>query len=722
MFKNIKLIYQRDLKAIFKYKAALLTISALCILPCLYTLVNVKAIWNPYTSHEVQKIPVAVVNNDQGTTVQGKQMNLGKQIIAQLKHNNQIGWRFVDSKTAQKKVRAGKYYAEIKIPKTFSADLGSIVTANPKKAHIDYIADTKASPMSYKITEAASKTLLNTIKKQFVYQVNSTIFTYLNVAGKKAGDNESEILNLKDLIINLGDSMELATNTLGDISEASSGLAMVFSELKPVISASQDININQAIGSSNQQLIRSVNQGVNQSFGNVQTSLNGIQTDAARLRSLTNQLNKQTSAAGRNQATGLASQILSQIKLLRGQITPLIAYLQTINQSQRLSGVSRLISQLNDVKNLLDAQSQQVTQLQRALSSGSTANTGLQQRIASHSYSVVSGLNHSLASYNRNVKSELNGIQRNLLSASNHASGVLNNVNDIRSLNEKSLDTIISGNQLVSDTTGNLENQLLQYKGVILQASNQLKLTSDDNIANIISILQNNPKLMGNALAQPFNVKNENIYRVSSFGEAFAPTYMALSIWVGCAMLVAVLHTSAPKYHRFKNLRPREEYIGKMLLFNTLSMIQTMVIVLSTVFILRVHVESLFLMVMIGVVSSLTFSVIVYTMASVFGNLGKALAVMMVAFQLAGSGAIYPIQLNPLFMRIIQPIFPFSYSVSGFREAVGGPNVGTVVLDFFVLICMLIGGLIVGLFMKDFFKRVTARLLNDFTKSGIGQP
>ncbi|MSE22527.1 YhgE/Pip domain-containing protein, partial [Lactobacillus parabuchneri] len=121
----------------------------------------------------------------------------------------------------------------------------------------------------------------------------------------------------------------------------------------------------------------------------------------------------------------------------------------------------------------------------------------------------------------------------------------------------------------------------------------------------------------------------------------------ALSIWVGCAMLVAVLHTSVPKYHKFANLKPREEYIGKMLLYNTLSMIQTMVIILSAVFILRIHVESLFLMVMIGVVSSLTFSVIVYTMASVFGNLGKALAIMMVAFQLAGSGAIYPVQLDP---------------------------------------------------------------------------
>lgn len=722
MFKNIKLIYQRDIKAIFKYKAALLTITALCVLPCLYTLVNVKAIWNPYTSQEVSKIPVAVVNNDQGTTVQGKQMNLGNQIIAQLKHNNQIGWRFVDSKTAQKKVRAGKYYAEIRIPQNFSADLGSMVTDNPKKAHIDYIADTKASPMSYKITEAASKTLLNTIKKQFIYQVNSTIFSYLNVAGKKAGDNQSEILNLKDLIINLGDSMELATNTLGDISEATSGLAMVFSELKPVVAASSDVNINQAVGMSNQRLIKSVNHSVNQSFSNVQTSLNSIQSDATRLRTLTSQLNKLTTPATRNQASGLAGQILSQIKLLQGQITPLISYLQTINQSRRLTGVTSLIQQLNDVNNLLASQLRQISELSNNLNSGRAANSSLQNKIASQSYSVAASLNRSLSDYNRDVKSELNGIQRNLLSASNRASRILNNVNDIRSLNEKSLDTIISGNQLVSSSTGNLENQLLQYRGLILQASNQLKLTSDNNIADIISILQNNPKLMGNALAQPFNVKNENIYRVPSFGEAFAPTYMALSIWVGCAMLVAVLHTSAPKYHRFKNLRPREEYIGKLLLFNTLSMIQTMVIVLSTVFILRVHVESLFLMVMIGVVSSLTFSVIVYTMASVFGNLGKALAVMMVAFQLAGSGAIYPIQLNPLFMRIIQPIFPFSYSVSGFREAVGGPNVGTVVLDFFVLICMLIGGLIIGLFMKNFFKRVTARLLNDFTKSGIGQP
>lgn len=721
MVKNIKLIYQRDLKSIFKYKAALLTITALCVLPCLYTLVNVKALWNPYNTQEVSRIPVAVVNNDQGAKLQGKQFNFGDKIVANMKQNHQIGWRFVDSKTAKTKLRAGKYYAEVEIPSNFSADLTSITSSNPTKAQINYTANTKSSPMGDKITETAAKTLVSTVKKQFVYQVNATIFSYLNVAGDKASSKQAEILNLKDLIISLGDSMELATGSLGDISDTSNSLAMAFSELKPVISASQNVNVAGTIGSTNGELINSIDQSVNRSFNNVGTELKGAQANAKRLATLSKQLSAASAAHNRSQVNNLAGKMVAQINLVRGQLTPLISYLKTVNKSHPTTSVTNLINSLTSVEQLLNTQHQQVTALKRGLNSGSTVNAGAQQRVVNHAYSTMAKLNGSLQQYNNHVHNDLNAIQRQLNSTTNRTAGILSDVKKVRNLNEKSLDTVIRGNQLIGDSTGKLENQLLQYKDVILNASNQLKLTSDNNIADIISVLQNNPKLMGNALAEPFNVKDENIYPVSTFGSAFSPTYMALSIWVGCAMLVAVLHTSVPKYHKFKNLKPREEYIGKMLLFNTLSMIQTVIIILTTVFILHVHVESLFLMLMVGVVTSLTFSVIVYTMASVFGNLGKALAVMMVAVQLAGSGAMYPVQLNPLIFRIMQPIFPFSYSVTGFREAIGGPNVGTVIVDFSVLICMLIGGLLIGLFLKKSLKRVTDRLLGDFVRSGIGQ-
>lgn len=721
MVKNIKLIYQRDLKSIFKYKAALLTITALCVLPCLYTLVNVKALWNPYNTQEVSRIPVAVVNNDQGAKLQGKQFNFGDKIVANMKQNHQIGWRFVDSKTAKTKLRAGKYYAEVEIPSNFSADLTSITSNNPTKAQINYTANTKSSPMGDKITETAAKTLVSTVKKQFVYQVNATIFSYLNVAGNKASSKQAEILNLKDLIISLGDSMELATGSLGDISDTSNSLAMAFSELKPVIAASQNVNVAGTIGSSNRELINSIDQSVNRSFNNVGTELRGAQANAKRLATLSKQLSAASAAHNRSQVNNLAGKMVTQINLVRGQLTPLISYLKTVNKSHPTTSVTNLINSLTSVEQLLNTQHQQVTALKRGLNSGSTVNAGAQQRVVNHAYSTMAKLNGSLQQYNNHVHNDLNAIQRQLNSTTNRTAGILSDVKKVRNLNEKSLDTVIRGNQLIGDSTGKLENQLLQYKDVILNASNQLKLTSDNNIADIISVLQNNPKLMGNALAEPFSVKDENIYPVSTFGSAFSPTYMALSIWVGCAMLVAVLHTSVPKYHKFKNLKPREEYIGKMLLFNTLSMIQMVIIILTTVFILHVHVESLFLMLMVGVVTSLTFSVIVYTMASVFGNLGKALAVMMVAVQLAGSGAMYPVQLNPLIFRIMQPIFPFSYSVSGFREAIGGPNVGTVIVDFSVLICMLIGGLLIGLFLKKSLKRVTDRLLGDFVRSGIGQ-
>lgn len=197
MVKNIKLIYQRDLKAIVKYKAALLTITALCVLPCLYTLINVKALWNPYNSQEVSRIPVAVVNNDRGSSLQGKQLNFGNQIIKNMKHNHQIGWRFVDAKTAKARLRDGKYYAEVEIPSNFSTQLASVTSTDPQKAQINYTANTKASPMGDKITETAAKTLVSTVKKQFVYQINTTIFSYLNVAGEKAGSKQAEILNLR---------------------------------------------------------------------------------------------------------------------------------------------------------------------------------------------------------------------------------------------------------------------------------------------------------------------------------------------------------------------------------------------------------------------------------------------------------------------------------------------------------------------------------------------
>ncbi|GKT27112.1 YhgE/Pip domain-containing protein, partial [Aduncisulcus paluster] len=67
-------------------------------------------------------------------------------------------------------------------------------------------------------------------------------------------------------------------------------------------------------------------------------------------------------------------------------------------------------------------------------------------------------------------------------------------------------------------------------------------------------------------------------------------------------------------------------------------------------------------------------------------NFGKALAIIYMILQLAGSGGTYPIQVDPLIFRILQPLFPFTYSVNGFREAIAGPLVVNVFLNIIALL------------------------------------
>ena len=95
MIKNIVGIFKRDIRTIIKNKAARMIVIGICIMPCLYTLVNVKAIWNPYSSVKLSDISIAVVNKDSGAVYQNKNVNMGNDIVDNLKKNHNIGWKIL---------------------------------------------------------------------------------------------------------------------------------------------------------------------------------------------------------------------------------------------------------------------------------------------------------------------------------------------------------------------------------------------------------------------------------------------------------------------------------------------------------------------------------------------------------------------------------------------------------------------------------------------------
>ncbi|KAF9111325.1 hypothetical protein BGX30_007633, partial [Mortierella sp. GBA39] len=174
-------IYGRDVKNIVTNWAALVIIAGLVMLPSLYAWFNIKASWDPYGN--TGDIAIAVANNDKGTTMKGQSLNLGKEVVASLKDNHKLGWRFVSEADAMRGVRHGDYYASIIIPDNFSASIATVLSDNPTHAEILYYVNEKINAVSPKITSSGASGIIQEVSKNFVKTANGTIFKIFNELG-----------------------------------------------------------------------------------------------------------------------------------------------------------------------------------------------------------------------------------------------------------------------------------------------------------------------------------------------------------------------------------------------------------------------------------------------------------------------------------------------------------------------------------------------------------
>ncbi len=113
--------------------------------------------------------------------------------------------------------------------------------------------------------------------------------------------------------------------------------------------------------------------------------------------------------------------------------------------------------------------------------------------------------------------------------------------------------------------------------------------------------------------------------------------------------------TEVVDFEGSENITIRQKYFGKMLTFITLAAMQGFIVAVGNKAILGVYTVSFPLMIAFSVVSSITFAIITYTLVAIFGKFGNALAIVFMIIQLAGSGGTYPIQVDPLIFRILQP-------------------------------------------------------------------
>lgn len=174
---NIVEITKRDAKAAFSNPIVILILIAIIILPSLYALVNIDACWDPY--EETGQLDFAIANMDKGTSYENQTLNIGNEVVGDLKDNDKFDWKFMSEDELRQGVHDGKYYAGIIIPKNFTENVVSITTDNPKEAKLEFLVNVKANPVASKITTTGANAVYTALNAKIVQFIDLAAFDKL---------------------------------------------------------------------------------------------------------------------------------------------------------------------------------------------------------------------------------------------------------------------------------------------------------------------------------------------------------------------------------------------------------------------------------------------------------------------------------------------------------------------------------------------------------------
>lgn len=159
-------LMKNDFKSVFTNPIVTFLIVAIIILPSLYALINIEACWDPYSNTD--EVDFAIANLDNGTSFQGLQLNIGNELVKELKNNSKFDWKFVTEDELRDGVNKGDYYAGIVIPKNLSENIVSITGDNPKQAKLEYVVNIKANPVASRLTDAAANAVYTSLNAKIV--------------------------------------------------------------------------------------------------------------------------------------------------------------------------------------------------------------------------------------------------------------------------------------------------------------------------------------------------------------------------------------------------------------------------------------------------------------------------------------------------------------------------------------------------------------------------
>ena len=636
---------------------------AIVILPSLYAWLNIYSNWDPYGNTGGISIAVASLDEDY-TTPEGETVNKGRDVLDDLRESTSINWVVVDTQDeAVEGVRAGDYYAAVVIGEDFTYNMYNMLTQWTGKPTITYYENDKKNAVATKITDTAASNLKQSITENYLEvlignifrdasdlsqapSLNQTLQAYAN-AGAGGGMDSALSQEVSDLV----SSMNSHTPSTGDLTATVSQISReIYAALQKADSALQ------------------------QAYQALETAVNGGNNEAALAAA-----DRALSAAA--QELGKAGQAVSDWgHRFDGQTGSAAQAAQKAAQelSERLFGLQ---AQLNSLPGLVESKDDALA----AVKSCVDAVDALTNRVGD----LLTPSQSDLAQDIKDVAGQAEGMLDGLKGTAADVRTLLSQAQGLQG----SLDSVLAdGQAAIRDASAKLTELIenLDLSGTQTQLS------------TLVDILGGDPAVYGQYFSELVQTSVEPVYPVANYGSAMAPFYSVLAIWVGGVILVALMKVHA-KPDGLLDPKPWHLYFGRYLTFLLFNELQAAVIVTGDLFILGVQCENIGMFYLTGALTSFVFSLLIYSLAISFGDVGKAVVVVVMVLQIAGSSGTFPIELLPQVYRKIYHFFPFPYAIDAVRECLCGMYGNTWLVQIGYLMLFAVAALIIGLFVRKPF-------------------
>ena len=666
-------IFRRDVNRLSHNMVAMIVTIGVCLIPSLYAWFNIAANYDPYAN--TGNIKIAVANADKGTENELiGELNVGEEIVQNLKKNDSLGWKFTDEKKAVQGVKSGKYYAAIVIPEDFSSSFVSILSGDMKQPQFEYYLNEKKNAIAPKVTGTGASTIQEQVNEEFIAAAAGSVSKILGQTAEQMGTQvdtvqESLIAKMQTAEENLEEYQVVLENlnkTIDGSDDLINGTQETLDALKSAVaSGAKSMNNGTDILASVRNSVGALSVGLSDGLTQGADALSGISsavgTDLGKLNEKVQNVNEKigNTITSMQDLISKNEEILTVLRELDNQVpgnplSEIIEKLETENQRHK-EILKNLQTGNNSIGNAVNTSVQGLNQIASVIQDG---QKNLQTSRASFEKNVLPSLNQSLDSF-----AQLSGKVSGVLAGVEPSAEQLKNVTgDLKQTLSDTKTAMASTKEALDDVQKKLNTAITDLGA----------LQSSDIYLSLKELTKKDTGEVAEFMHSPVQLETKSFYRVENYGSAMAPFYTNLAIWVGGIVLIAIFKMEVDKDEKIKSFTVTQGYFGRWILYITTGLIQALIICLGDIYLLKIQCKNPAAFIFAGLFASFVYVNLIYALSITFKHIGKALSVILVILQIPGSAGTYPIEMTPAFFQFVHPLLPFTYGINAMREAIAG--------------------------------------------------